>query len=86
MDHAAATDHIAVAAYTVTRSYNAINTWETDREGDLLVANRREMGIAYKDGIFTENAVIESSLTDSERFMWLTVAVGMRMQRRHDDK
>jgi hypothetical protein len=78
VDHAAATDHVAAAAYTVTRAYNTINGWEIDREGDLLIANRLEMGVAYKDGAFTENVVIDGSVTDADRFMWLTVGAGQR--------
>ena len=80
VDHAAAADHTAVA-YTITRAYGgptAIQDWETGRQGDLLAANRLEVGVAYKDGTFTETVSIGGSTTDASRFMWLTVAEGQR--------
>ena len=46
--------------------------------GDLLAANRLEVGVAYKDGTFTETVSIGGSTTDASRFMWLTVAEGQR--------
>ncbi len=69
------------AAYTITRAFSgatALQDWETAREGDLVAENRREVGVAYDDAPFTTGMSVQSSTTDSCRFMRLTVAPGHR--------
>lgn len=83
---AATVDHSTpVAAFSITRAYNTLQAWETDRQGDLVGQNRREIGFAYKDGPFlppyaTANSAlaINGSITDADRYMWLTVPPGQR--------
>ena len=70
-------------AYTITRAYsgiNAIQDWENGQQGDLVVGNRIEVGVAYKDGVFLPNAktTIDGSTTDATHYMLLTVAPGQR--------
>jgi len=71
-------DHTA-AAYTIERAYNAIQSWEDDRQGDLVAENRREIGVCYNDGPFVSDgaevlATIDGSNTDSSRYLHLTVS------------
>jgi hypothetical protein len=67
-------------AYTITRAYATFQSWETDRQGDLIADNRVEVGVAYDDGTFVAagNPMLEvdGSITDSTHFMWVTVAPG----------
>jgi len=63
---------------TITRSYNTIQTWENDRDGNLVSENRNEVGVCYKDGTFTAGATINDSTTDATHYMRLTVAQGQR--------
>lgn len=71
--------------YEITRAYNTLQAWESDRQEDLVAQNRREMGIAYKDAPFvppyaTANSAlaINGSTTDECHYMHLTVAPGQR--------
>jgi hypothetical protein len=68
------------AAYTIQRAYNTFQAWETDREGDLVADDRREVGVAYNDGpfVFTSPLNLAASTTDATRYMKLTVAEGQR--------
>ena len=56
-------------AYTITRAYNWIPVWEAARRGDLLLANRLEVGVAYMDTTFTAGVTIDGSTTDSSHFI-----------------
>jgi outer membrane protein assembly factor BamB len=60
--------------FTIARAYNALQSWESAREGDLVNENRIEVGVLYDDGVFTAGATVDGSATDSEHFMKLTVA------------
>ncbi len=68
------------AAYTITRAYNDFQSWETARQGNLVADNRREVGVAYNDGVFTPSSsiTISGSTTDSTRYMMITVAESQR--------
>ena len=76
----AATSTHTNEAYTITRAYNDIQSWETGQQGDLVAGNRIEVGVAYKDGVFTPTATItiDGSTTDAVHYMSLTVAPGQR--------
>jgi uncharacterized delta-60 repeat protein len=65
---------------SIYRSYNTIQTWEADRDGDLVGDDRREVGVCYADGTFTltGNVDIDDSVTDEDHYMHLTVAEGNR--------
>jgi hypothetical protein len=53
--------------------------WETDRDGDLVGENRREVGVAYNDATpFAAGVTIQDSTTDADHYMKLTVAEGQR--------
>ncbi len=65
-------------AYTIKRAYNTLQAWEDARDGDLAGDNRREIGVCYNDGWFTDRLVISGSTTDVGHFMTLTVAAGQR--------
>ncbi|CAB1083455.1 hypothetical protein D1AOALGA4SA_11018, partial [Olavius algarvensis Delta 1 endosymbiont] len=78
LQYPAAQNHTAVG-YAIERAYNSIQSWEDDRQGDLVAENRYEVGVCYNDGPFVGNAsgvlaTIEGSNTDKDRFMHLTVA------------
>ena len=64
--------------YSISRAYNTLPSWEDDRDGDLVGENRREVGVAYADGTFTQFVAIDDSTTDSTHYMTLTVAEGQR--------
>ncbi|MHC4218613.1 MAG: right-handed parallel beta-helix repeat-containing protein [Planctomycetota bacterium] len=64
--------------YTIERAYNTMQAWEDDREGDLVTEGRREVGVCYNDGPFTDRLVISGSTTDAAHYMKLTVADGQR--------
>jgi photosystem II stability/assembly factor-like uncharacterized protein len=71
------------AAYTISRAYNTFSAWETAQQGNLVGEDRREVGVAYDDGDFTDANqtwpfVISGSTTDATRYMKLTVAEGQR--------
>jgi photosystem II stability/assembly factor-like uncharacterized protein len=67
-------------AYSIWRAYNTIQKWETAREGSLAAENRMEVGVAYKDSplIPTSEILFQNSVTNSIRYMKLTVAPGQR--------
>jgi hypothetical protein len=73
-------------SYTIERAYNTMQAWEDDRlpdgtggrGGDLVGDNRREVGVCYNDGPFTDRLVISGSTTDAAHYMKLTVAEGQR--------
>jgi hypothetical protein len=73
----AATDY-ASDPYTFKRAYNALQAWEDDRQGDLVTGNRREVGVCYNDGPFTDPLTISGSTTNGNRYMTVTVAEGQR--------
>ncbi|HEX9892614.1 MAG TPA: hypothetical protein VGA78_01770, partial [Gemmatimonadales bacterium] len=80
-------------AYTITRAYNSFQAWEDPcgatpclptssggRGGNLVGENRIEVGVAYKDGVFspTTTTLVNGSTTDANYYMRLTVGVGQR--------
>ena len=89
---AAASTH-SIASYSITRTYNDIQSWEDPcgatpclpnssggRGGDLVSDTRIEVGVAYKDGVFapTARTLFQDSTTDSSHYMHLTVAAGQQ--------
>jgi hypothetical protein len=64
--------------FTFERVYNTLQAWEDDRQGDLVTDNRREVGVCYNDGPFTDPLTISGSTTNGNRYMTLTVAEGQR--------
>jgi hypothetical protein len=64
--------------YTFERVYNTLQAWEDDRQGDLVTDNRREVGVCYNDGAFTDPLTISGSTTNGNRYMTVTVAEGQR--------
>jgi len=66
------------AVYELRRAYNTMQAWEDGRQGDLVADDRREVGVCYNDGTFTDQLLISGSTTDATRFMRLTVAEGER--------
>ena len=78
---ATANDHSGGVSYTIKRAFSGVDPiqdWETARQGDLVALNRREVGVAYNDGVFVNGVDISGSVTDSCHFMRLTVAEGQR--------
>jgi hypothetical protein len=65
-------------AYTISRAYNTLQSWEDARDGDLVTDNRREVGVCYNDGAFTSRLTINGSTTDVSHYMMVTVAEGQR--------
>ncbi|NIS80820.1 MAG: hypothetical protein GTO14_11555, partial [Anaerolineales bacterium] len=67
-------------SYEITRAYNDFQTWESGQEGNLVTADKIEVGVAYKDGVFMPTGVttINDSTTDASHYMQLTVAPGQR--------
>ena len=63
---------------SITRAYNSLQSWEDDRDGNLVSENRREVGVVYNDGPFSVGVDINDSTTDPTRFMMLTVAPSTR--------
>jgi photosystem II stability/assembly factor-like uncharacterized protein len=61
-------------SYTIERAYTTLQGWEDDRDGNLVGDSRREVGICYDDGWFTDRLVIGDSTTDASHYMHLTVA------------
>jgi hypothetical protein len=49
----AATAHTS-DPFTFERVYNTLQAWEDDRQGNLVTDNRREVGVCYNDGPFTD--------------------------------
>ena len=78
---ATANDHSGGVSYTIKRAFSGVDPiqdWETARQGDLVALNRREVGVAYNDGVFVNGVDISGSITDACHFMRLTVAEGQR--------
>jgi hypothetical protein len=73
-----ATADLTGETYTIERAYNTLQAWEDDRQGDLVADDRREIGVAYNDGDFTDALLISGSTTDADHYMRLTVAEGQR--------
>lgn len=65
-------------SYTIERAYNTMQAWEDDRQGDLVADERREVGVCYNDGAFTDRLVISGSTTSASYYMCLTAAAGAR--------
>jgi hypothetical protein len=75
----ATVDHnVPTSSFSITRAFNTLQSWENSRNGDLVSENRVEIGVAYKDGAFTETLTIDGGTTDASHFMILTVAWGQR--------
>jgi hypothetical protein len=70
-------DHVD-EGFVVERAYRSLQAWESDREGNLAAEKRREVGVAYNDGVFAAGLVFEGSITDAEHYLHLTVAEGQR--------
>ncbi len=82
--------------YTISRQYTTLQAWETCISGgggctyfpvvggDLVVDNRREVGIAYDDSAvpadadFTAGVIIDGSTTDADHDITLTADGGNR--------
>ena len=71
----------------IERAYNALQDWEdplasNGRGGNLVSENRLEVGVCYKDGLFTSTDPqvldITGNTTDSNHYFVLTVAEGNR--------
>jgi len=74
------------AGYTVTRAYSGsdhtpFNSWDADRNGDLVTDDSIQRGICYKDSdgtfIFSDTFDIDDgddtgTYKDSSHFMWIT--------------
>jgi hypothetical protein len=73
-----ATSSQSNGTYTIERAYNTMQAWEDDRDGDLVTETRREIGVCYNDGAFTDRLVISGSTTSASYYMRLTVAAGER--------
>ncbi len=73
MQDPAATTHSS-EPFTIARAFNALQSWEDSRDGDLVAENRREVGVVYNDGPFSAGVNINDSRTDAVRFLKLTVA------------
>jgi hypothetical protein len=74
----AATANHASQAYTIARAYTTLQAWETARDGNLVLEDRREIGMIYNDAPFTAGASIAGSTTNCHCYMHLTVAEGER--------
>jgi CSLREA domain-containing protein len=76
IQYPATSDHVN-EAYTITRAYNTFQSWEDDRDGDLVGENRVEIGVAYDDGTFVAGSdpmlAIDDSITDTTHYMHVTV-------------
>jgi hypothetical protein len=55
-----------------------MQAWEDAVDGDLVAEKRREIGVCYHDGAFTDRLVIDGSTTDATHYIKLTVAEGQR--------
>jgi hypothetical protein len=73
----AATAHTS-DPFTFERVYNTLQAWEDDRQGNLVTDNRREVGVCYNDGPFTDPLTISGSTTNGNRYMTVTVAESQR--------
>jgi hypothetical protein len=73
----AAVDHVD-EKYIIERAYRSLQAWESDRGGNLVGENRREIGVVYNDGTFLAGLAIEGSRTDSAHYLHLTVEEGQR--------
>lgn len=79
VQQAAGADHIE-SGYTIKRSYHTLQSWENDRDGDLVEEDRLEVGVCYNDGPFRSFrrrfalVTIDGSRTDATHYMWLTTA------------
>jgi uncharacterized delta-60 repeat protein len=60
--------------YSISRAFATLQAWEDARGGDLVLENRREVGVVYNDGGPFTGVEIEGSTTDETRFLTLTVA------------
>ncbi len=71
-------------SYTIARQYATLPEWEDCVDGgpcpffsvassSLIIDGRREVGVAYKDSVFTDELEFEDSITDAEHDIVLTV-------------
>jgi hypothetical protein len=64
--------------FKIERAYHTLQAWEDERDEDLVTESRREVGVCYNDGPFTDRLAINDSTTDETHYMMLTVAEGQR--------
>ncbi len=75
--------------YLIRRQFQTLNAWEDCVDGnpcaffpvgssDLVADDRSEVGIAYKDSVFTELLLIDGSTTDASHTITLTADPGNR--------
>ena len=67
-------NHSTPEDYSIERAWDTLQNWENARDGNLVTEFRREVGVAYNDGDFTSPVQFSGATTDTDRFMWLTVA------------
>ncbi len=59
-------------SYRISREFPTLQAWENARQGNLVLENREEVGIAYNDGVFTAGLVIDGSMTNIGHRITLT--------------
>ncbi|MBL8025808.1 MAG: hypothetical protein JNL74_05325, partial [Fibrobacteres bacterium] len=64
--------------YQIKRAFNNLSTWESASPGDLIADNSIWKGVCYNDGAIVDDFIINGSVTDATRYVWLTVAKGHR--------
>ena len=72
-------------SYEIRRAYTGptgLQAWENARDGDLVLENRAEVGVAYNDGAaFTGAVAIDTLSSSATNYMYLAVAKRPRAQR-----
>ncbi len=67
-------------SYEIRRAYTGatgLQAWESARDGDLVLENRTEVGVAYDDGpAFTGVVTIDTLSSNATNYMHLAVAKG----------
>ena len=65
-------------SYEIRRAYTGptgLQAWENARDGDLVLENRAEVGVAYNDGAaFTGAVAIDTLSSSATNYMYLAVA------------
>jgi len=59
-------------SYAISREFLTLQAWESARQGNLVLENREEVGIAYNDSVFTAGLVIDGSMTNARHELTLT--------------
>lgn len=62
------------APYQISRAYSSITDWSMATAGDLVSAERLEIGVCYNDGPFAENVILAGATTNDMYYRHLTVA------------